>query len=61
MQLGPFMYLCLAEERHPGSQEAKRQWEQDCLDLQEMRTAAREVEREEGDRETNGMTMKTDD
>ena len=40
----PIMDLCLAAEWRPGSRVAKRWWEQDGLDLEEMRTAAWEAE-----------------
>ena len=42
----PIMDLCMAVERRPGSRISKRCWNQEVLDLEGMRTAAQEVERE---------------
>ena len=39
------MDLCLAAERRLGLRLAKRWWEQDGIDLEGVRTAAREAER----------------
>ena len=56
----PIMDLCLAAERRPGSRVANRWWEQDGLDLEGMRTTAREAERTEGEEETDGTETETD-
>ena len=55
------MDLCLAAERHTGSLVAKWWWEQEGLDLEGMRMAAWEVEREEEEEETDGTAMNTDE
>ena len=43
----PIMDLCMASERRLGSQVANKWWDQELLDLDSMRTAAREGEQEE--------------
>ena len=53
----PIMDLCLEATRRLGPRDAKRLWEQDRLDLEGMRTAAREAERTDGEEETDGMEM----
>ena len=50
----PIMDLCLAAERHPGSQVTNWWWEQDGLDLEGMWAASWEAERMEGEEETDG-------
>ena len=40
----PIMDLCLAGKRRPGARVAKRWWEQEGMDLVEMRTVDREAE-----------------
>ena len=56
----PIMDLCLAAERRPGPKISKRWWEQDRLDVNGMRTAAREAERTEGEEEMDGTKTETD-
>ena len=55
------MDLCLTVERHMGSRVTKRWRDQEGLDLEGMRMAAQEAEREEGGEDMNGMEMDTDD
>ena len=55
----PIMDLCLAGNRRPGPRVEMRWWEQEGLDLEGMRTAAREEERTEED--TDGTYTATDD
>ena len=43
------MYLCMAVERRTVSRVTNRWWEHDGLDVEEMRTAAWEAERMEGE------------
>ena len=56
----PIMDLCLAEKRRPGPRATMQWWEQGGLDLEGMRTAAREAERTEGGEETDGTKTVTD-
>ena len=56
----PIMDLCLATEQRPGPRVSKRWWEQDGVDVEGMRTAAREAERMEGGDETDGTETDTD-
>ena len=56
----PIMELCLGEERRPGSSVTKWWWDQDGLDVKEMRTAAWEVERTEGGEETDRTETEMD-
>ena len=44
----PIMDLCLAAKRRPGPRVATRWWEQEGLDLEGIRTAAREADQTEG-------------
>ena len=46
----PIMDMCLAVERRPVSQVSKQWWDQEGMELERMRTAAWEVEREEMER-----------
>ena len=56
----PIMGLCLAVERRSGIWISKRWWEQDGMDVEGIWTAAREVERTEGDEETDGAETEAD-
>ena len=56
----PIMDLCLAAERRMGSRVYNRWWEQDGLDVEGIRTAAREVERTEGGEDMDGTETETD-
>ena len=53
------MDLCLAVERRPVSQFAKRWWEKEVLDMDRMQTEAWEAEWEEGKDEMDGMATET--
>ena len=52
--------LCLVEERRMGSRVANWWWEQDGLNLEEMRTASWEAERMDVEEETDWTEMETD-
>ena len=60
----PIMDLCLAAKRRPGPRVAMRWWEQERLDLEGMRTAARKAEgtvgggRDGRDRDCDGRLVK---
>ena len=54
----PIMELCLTAERRPGKSISNRWWEQDGVDVEGMRTAAREAEGTESEKETD--TTETD-
>ena len=56
----PIMDLCLASECRPGPRLSKRRWEQDGMDVEEMRTACWEVELTEGEDDTDDMETETD-
>ena len=49
----PIMDLCLAAKRRPGPRVKMRWWEQEGLDLEGMRTEAREKEQTEEEEETD--------
>ena len=53
------MYLCMAEERIPGSRVTNEWWEHDELDVEGMRKADQEAERMEGEEETDKMETET--
>ena len=57
----PIMDLCLAAKRCPGPRVATLWWEQEGLDLEGMRTAAREAEQTEGEGEMDKTETATDD
>ena len=57
----PIMDLCLTAEQRPGPRVAMQWWEQEGMDLEGMRTAAREAEQTEGGEETDGTETATDD
>ena len=54
------MDLCLSQEQSPGSRFTKRWWEQDGLDVEDMRTSAWEAKRIEGEEETEGTDTETE-
>ena len=54
------MDLFLAADRRPRSRVTKRWQYQDGLDVQGMRTAAKEAEQTEGEEETDRMEMATE-
>ena len=54
------MDLCLAADRRPGPRVSKRWSEQDGVDVEGMRMAARKAERTEGGEETDGAETETD-
>ena len=56
----PIMELCLGEERRPGSSATNRWWDQDGLNVKEMRMAAWEVERTEGGEKTDRTETEMD-
>ena len=57
----PIMDLCLVANRRLRPRVKMGWWEQDGLDLEGMRTAAREEEQTEGEEETDGTETATDD
>ena len=57
----PIMDLCLAAKRRPGPRVEMRWREQEGLDLEGMRAAAREAEETEGEEETDGTETVTND
>ena len=57
----PIMELCTTEERSNVSWLTKRWWEHRVLELEGMRTADQEAEREEEKEEMDGMETETDD
>ena len=57
----PIIYLCLAAKHKLGPRVAMWWWEQEGLDLEEMRIADQEAERTEGEEEeTDRKETKTD-
>ena len=57
----PIMDLCIVAKRRPGQRVAKSWGEQEGLDLVSMRMVDWEVEKMEGDEETDGMGTDTGD
>ena len=55
------MDLCLAAKRRPGPRVAMWWWKQEGMDLEGMRTVAREAERTDGEKETDSTDTATDD
>ena len=53
--------LCLAEKQRPWSRVAMRGWEQNRLDLEEMRMASQEADQTEGVEETDGIETTAED
>ena len=54
------MNLCMEANRRPGLIVEMRWWEHEGLDLEGIRTVAREAEQTEGEEETYGMETVTD-
>ena len=60
IETNPITELYLAAKRRPGTRVSIWWWEQEGLDLEEMRTAAQEAEQMEGEEETDGTDTATD-
>ena len=57
----PIIDLCLEAKQRPGPRVKIRWWEHEGLDLEGMRTAAREAEQTEGEEDTDGTETATED
>ena len=54
------IYLCLAAEQRLGPMISMWWWEQDGLDMEGIRTTAREAEQTEGEEDTDEKETETD-